>query len=194
MILDGLLYILTFGAILYYLLSWTKITQKLKKYIQNEKTKIRANWSGYTASGPFSSAIKEGFSDLLDQSSRANCSQWPEFQSPINIHTSLAPYNDTDTNTFAPMDITVLKAVDGADVDPQLVTKRKRDKYNAILQQQSKIYFDTVNSYLAKPSTVGMGLQSHASGTGVPMNSRSPGVGLEFNVNGTGLKSHLVWV
>jgi hypothetical protein len=54
------------------------------------------------------------------------------------------------------MDSTVLKAVDGADVDPQLVTKRKRDKYNAILQQQSKLYLDAVNTYLAKPSnTVG---------------------------------------
>lgn len=34
-------------------------------------------------------------------------------------------------------------------------------------------------------TTVGMGLQTHASGTGVPRNSSSPGVGLEFNVNGT---------
>jgi len=152
--LDGLLYILTFGIIIYYLLSWTKITQQLKKYIRDEKTKIRANWSGYTASGPFSSAIKEGFGDLLlDKSSRANCAQWPEFQ--IQSNKSLAPYNDTETNTFAPMDTTILKAVDGAAVDPQLVIKRKRDKYNNILQQQSKIYLDAVNTYLAKPFTAG---------------------------------------
>jgi hypothetical protein len=151
MFIDAIFYILAFGAIIYYLINWTKNNAKLREYIIAEKAKIRKNWSKYTASGPFSDALlteKEGFGNIVTPANRANCSGWDLVN---DKSTNLGYYNDTETNEYSPLDTHIAGIVDGGNIDPQLVAKAKADKYKRITTEQTKIYLDKVNAYLDTP-------------------------------------------
>lgn len=152
MLIDAIFYILSFGAIIYYLIGWTKNNARLRDYIIAEKAKIRKNWSKYTASGPFSDALlveKEGFGDIVTNSAdRANCYSWDLAR---DNHANLGNYNDTETNEYSPLDKKVANIVDGGNIDPQLVAKVKANKYKQITTEQTKIYLAKVNTYLDTP-------------------------------------------
>ena len=66
------------------------------------------------------------------------------------------------------------------------ILKARRNKRNeTVWTSDMEPFCKTVDWAKFIISTVGMGLQSHASGTPVPLNLHPPGVGLELSVDGT---------
>jgi hypothetical protein len=133
MLINAIFYILSFIAIIYYILIWTKNNQKLKEYIIREKRKIRESWTKYKARDTLTT-LKESFTGSTEDrsytASRANCESWaiPQ-QTP-------GPYNDTDTNEYAHMDRDIYTKSNGANINPQQVAKDKLARINTVISSE----------------------------------------------------------
>ena len=151
MLLNAIFYILSFIAIIYYILIWTKNNQKLKEYILREKGKIRETWTKYKARDTLS-ALKESFvgesftgstEDRSYTASRANCESWQTPKQPIG------PYNDTDTNEYAHMDRDIYNKSNGANINPQQVAKNKLARINSVINSELPGYMGKVEGILS---------------------------------------------
>ena len=147
MLINAIFYILSFIAIIYYILIWTKNNQKLKEYILREKGKIRDSWAKYKAQDTLS-ALKESFVGESNptqtfRASRANCESW---QTPKKIP---GPYNDTDTNEYAHMDRDIYNKSNGANINPQQVAKDKLARINKVITDELPGYKTKVEELLA---------------------------------------------
>lgn len=133
MLINAIFYILSFIAIIYYILIWIKNNQKLKEYIIREKSKIRESWSKYKARDTLS-ALKESFTGSTEDrsytASRTNCESWA-----LPKQTT-GPYNDTDTNEYAHMDRDIYNKSNGANINPQQVAKDKLDRINTVISAE----------------------------------------------------------
>lgn len=133
MLINAIFYILSFMAIIYYIIIWAKNNKKLKEYIIREKIKIRESWSKYKARDTLS-AIKESFTGATEDrtyiASRANCESWalPQ-QTP-------GPYNDTDTNEYGHMDREIYNKSNGANINPQQIAKDKLTRINTVISTE----------------------------------------------------------
>lgn len=147
MLVNAIFYILSFIAIIYYILIWTKNNQKLKQYIIREKRKIRDTWSKYKAQNTLS-ALKETFTgpneDRTYTASRANCKDW---QLPRQI---VGPYNDTDTNEYGHMDRDIYNKSNGANINPQQLAKDKLARINNVISAELPGYKSKVSELLDK--------------------------------------------
>lgn len=137
MLINAIFYILSFIAIIYYIIIWTKNNQKLKEYIIREKSKIRESWSKYKARDTLS-VLKESFTgsteDRTYTASRANCESWALPQQIIG------PYNDIDTNEYGHMDRDIYNKSNGANINPQQITKDKLTRINTVISTELPVY------------------------------------------------------
>jgi len=146
MLINAIFYILSFIAIIYYILIWTKNNQKLKEYIIREKRKIRETWSRYKGRDTLS-ALKESFVGGVEDSrysaSRANCESWalPQ-QTP-------GPYNDTDTNEYGHMDRDIYNKSNGANINPQQIAKDKLARINTVISAELPGYKTKIEGILS---------------------------------------------
>lgn len=153
MLINAIFYILSFIAIIYYILIWTKNNRKLKEYILREKQKIRETWSTYKANNTLT-AVKESFigdesnnnPNIRMPASRANCESW---QLPQQI---TGPYNDTDTNEFAHMDRDIYIKSNGANINPQQLAKDKLSRINMVIARELPGYKTKITTLLAEPN------------------------------------------
>ena len=147
MLINAIFYILSFIAIIYYILIWTKNNQKLKEYIIREKGKIRDSWTKYKARDTLD-ALKESFIGESNptqkfRASRANCESW---QIPEQIP---GPYNDTDTNEYGHMDRDIYNKSNGANINPQQVAKDKLARINKAITDELPGYKTKISALLA---------------------------------------------
>lgn len=142
MLINAILYILSFIAIIYYILIWTQNNQKLKEYILQEKQKIRENWSKYKSKNTLS-ALKEAFTDNKSyKPTREYCNEWTLPTQDIG------PYNDTETNEYAHLDKEIYNKSNGANINPQQLAKEKLERINSIISNALPEYKQKITELL----------------------------------------------